>query len=284
MKYCFFPGCSYQSSAGYKESTLAVTRKLGMELKEIPDWNCCGATVYMGVDILKAAVLTGRLIALAQKEGFDEIVTGCNACYTTVAKMAGVLLDDESLLEQVNHKLSAEGLVAEGPFKIRHLLDVFVNDIPAEAWFSGAREKWQEVSVAAYYGCQLTRPKSDFDHPERPTSLDSLIENLGFHAVDHSAKTICCGASLAVPYEKECSPLISRILKGSQMKGADLITTVCPLCQFNLDGGQNHIKDVPRMPVLFFTQLAGLSLGLSPEDLGLQKLIVPIDGVLKKRL
>lgn len=254
-----------------------------MEFVEIPDWNCCGATVFFGLDVAKAAALSGRVFALAQAHGFDEIVTGCNACYATLRKASKLLDEDTDRLAAINRELSAEGLALQKSLPVRHLLQVLAHDPAPDFWASKRMVGLEAIPVAGYYGCQLTRPFGDVDDPEQPVMLERFMENLGFKPVSHGAKTLCCGASHAVPYGDECSPLIARIVSGIHRQGARAIVTICPLCQFNLDQGQKRISGLPRLPVLFFTQLAGLALGLTPEVLGLDRLLVSGRGVLKKR-
>lgn len=281
-RYAFFPGCAFHASAGYEASVAAVCPKIGVELTEIPDWNCCGATVFMGMEMEKAALLAGRSFALSNSTGSREIVTGCNACYTTLKKFQKKFEKDPALLEKVNHSLKGDGLIIKTGFRVRHLLDVFVNDIPPAVWESGRKSDMMPIRAAGYYGCQLTRPDGDLGHPEQPDILETFIARLGMTQVKHSAKTLCCGASHAVPYQKESGHLIKRIMTGISSKGADLVTVICPLCQFNLDNGQKALSSGEQLPVLFFTQLAGLALGLSPSDLGIDKLLVSAKGVLRR--
>ncbi len=277
MKYGFFPGCAYHTAAGYRQSLEAVCSRLGIELNEIPDWTCCGATVFFSIDKFKALALAGRIFALARKSGFDEIVTGCNACYTTLRKAACIFSEDKETLDSINERLARQELKADGDMKIRHFLEILVDDVPEDVWQGNAFD----MRVAAYYGCQLTRPWADLDDSERPAILERFIERIGFLPVEHSAKTLCCGASHAVPYAKACLPMISRIVNGIRDKEAEIVTTICPMCQFNLDAGMKNGKALPSIPVTFFTQLAGLSLGIDPSALGLDKLLVPFKQINK---
>mmetsp|Transcript_22084 Transcript_22084/g.10473 ORF Transcript_22084/g.10473 Transcript_22084/m.10473 type:complete len:284 (-) Transcript_22084:62-913(-) len=281
MKYGFFPGCSYGSAAGYRESVDAISRVLGIRLMEIPDWNCCGATSFFSIDEFKAIALAGRVFALSKASGFTEIVTTCNACYTTLRKAWSILARYPDQLDSINNSLIHEGLKIEGSITVRHILDVLVNDVPKEIWLHNRVYDNTDLKVAGYYGCQLTRPWGDLDHPERPDILECFIERLGFVPVDHSAKTICCGASHAVPYAKDCRSLILRILNEVRIKGAQIVTTVCPMCQFNLDAGQQTSGQSP-IPITFFTQLSGFALGLDPGALGFKKLLIPAEDVLKR--
>jgi heterodisulfide reductase subunit B len=278
VKYGFYSGCSYGSAAGYSESVDAVSRALGIELVEISDWNCCGATAFFSVNEFKALALAARNFALAQAHGLKEIVTICNACYTTFRKANQILTENPKKLSRINAVLAQEGLSVEGSIAVRHYLDVLYNDLPADVWARKRPNNLKDYTVAGYYGCQLTRPWGDIDVPEHPMILERFIERLGFNFVEHSATTLCCGAFHAVSYAKECRPLISRIIREVHLKGADMVAAVCPLCQFNLDAGQQMFGLHP-VPVPFFTQLAGIALGMKPADLGLKKLLVPLRGV-----
>ena len=258
-----------------------VNRTLGITLKEINDWNCCGATVVFSLDAFKSLVLAARILALAEKQGFDEIVTGCNACYTTLRKASVMISKDDQTLTSINAAISKESLKIEHILPVRHYLEILADPKWTDAWRQKRPGKLKDIQVAAYYGCQFSRPWADVDHPEQPLMLDNLIEDMGFSAVKHSASTLCCGASHAVPYPLDCRPLISRIVLEARTKGAQMMTTICPLCQFNLDNGQ---KDLPGegLPVPYFSQLAGIALGIRPEKLGVGKLLITIGGVLKR--
>jgi len=279
LKYAFYPGCSYNSAAGYKESVDAVNKVLGIQFEEIPDWNCCGATVYPGVNEADTLRLGARVFALANRAGYKEIVTGCNACYTTLRKVTEKLSGNKEYLKDVNIGLSDEGLEYHENSRIRHFLEVFVNDVPDDLWnekikLGNEKKKlnFSSIKVAAYYGCQLTRPWNDLEPADM---LEKLIAKAGFTLVDHSAKTMCCGASLAIPYSKESRLIIKRIINGVLDRKADLVTTLCPLCQLNLAHGQAGLDTA--VPITYFSQVAGLALGIKPEELGLDKLLIRVN-------
>ena len=277
MKYGFFPGCAYKTSAGYEASVNAVNDVLGISLTEISDWNCCGATAAFSTDEKAALTLTGRIMALAAGQGFKEIVTVCNACFATLKKAGEKFDRDPVLLQEVNQSLKTDRLNLERAVPVRHYMDVLLEDILPSAWpekrkpFCGG-----DTKIAAYYGCQLVRPHGDRSQAERPDRLERLLANLGLPMIAHSARTLCCGASHIIGYEKECLPLISRITGEVQAKGADIITTICPMCQFNLDYGQGKSKG-RKIPVTYFTQIIGLALGIDPKRLGLDKLLIPLE-------
>lgn len=276
MKICFYPGCSFATSAGYKESTEAVCRKLDIELNEIPDWNCCGATVMFGENKLRALALAARHFALVQTMGFEDLVTGCNACYATLRKAARLLTEDQDLFRKTQEILQNLGLKLDRIPKVRHLLEVLVEAMP-----DSSSDKYKTLAVGAYYGCQLTRPNQDLDKGEHPEILEHFLDRIGFSVKKHSASTQCCGASHAVIYKNECQGLSHRIIQEIGNKGAQVIATICPLCQFNLDQAQTQ-DNGPGLPVTYFTQLAGLALGLAPSELGLNKLLVSADKILTR--
>lgn len=279
--YGFFPGCAYKNAAGYKESVDAVNQVLGIKFQDINDWNCCGATASFSLNETQALGLCGRLFALARHQGLSEIVTVCNACFTTLKKAGKLLNDHPERLEETNKFLAGENLFLEKPIPVRHHLDVLVNDISSAIWEEKTKGNMDGIHAAPYYGCQYSRPWDDGVDAERPRTMALLFHKMGLTAVDHSALTLCCGASHAVPYEKDCSVLINRIINAVTKKGANLVTTICPMCQFNLDARQKGKKS-DKIPVTYFTQLIGLCLGIDPQHLGLDKLLVSADKVLVK--
>ncbi len=275
MKYGFFPGCSYKGAAGYKESTEAVSRLLGIELVEIRDWNCCGATSYWSTQSLEAYVLPARIMALAEKQGVAEIVNVCNACYFTLRKAHERLARDNDLNQKVNLALAEEGLKYTGNLNIRHFMEVIVNDLNPDDIKKHIKKDLSGLVVAPYYGCQLNRPWADIDDAHHPVLMDRLIEMVGARPLkNYSAKTECCGAAHMVAHRDLCLPLNKRIVQDAVNKGAQTICTLCPLCQFNVDASQ-HKPGLMKLPVIFFTQLIGLAFGLSEKDLKLQKLLTP---------
>ena len=275
MKTVFYPGCTLKSAAGYQESIEAVLEALEMEVPEVEDWNCCGATAYFSLDEMAALVLPARVMAIAEEMGADQVVTPCNACYATLRKARAILAEEEDLKEKVNKALGIEGKLYRGRIQVRHLLDFFMEPQVRDTWKARIQRPLKELSVAPYYGCQYTRPQTDGeDHPERPVTLDSFLEDLGARVVDFTAKTYCCGAAQMVAHEDACLPLVKRILLDARQKGAQAVVAICPLCQFNLDAPQAKLN-IGEMPVVYFTQLLGLAMGLEERNLGLKKLLVP---------
>ena len=285
--YTYFPGCS--SSAGgakaYGLSALAVAKALDVELVELEDWNCCGSTPYTSVDELASLCTSARNLALAEKRGLD-LVTPCSSCYVILSRTNSHLKEYPELRVKVDEALAAGDLEYHGTVRVRHLLDVLVNDIGLEQIASRVKRDLSGLKVAPYYGCQVVRPGPSFDHPESPQSLDRLIESLGAEATPFPLKARCCGGSLIIPEEDVALGLVNKLLDSAVGGGAECIITVCPLCQTNLDVYQGRVnkkfKTHYNIPVLFFTQLMGLAMGMGIKELGIEKCIVSAEKILAR--
>ena len=283
--YTYFPGCScsHGGAKAYDWSTQAVAKALDVGLIELDDWNCCGSTPYTSVDELASYCCSARNLALAEKRGFD-LVTPCSACYVILNRTNSALKEYPELKAKINEALAAGDLEYHGTVKVRHLLDVFANDIGYEEIASRVTRDLGGLKVAPYYGCQVVRPAPGFDHPESPQSLDRLIESLGTEATPFPLKARCCGGSLVISEEDLALGLIYKLLDSASSNGAECIVTVCPLCQTNLDVYQSRVnkkfKTNFNLPVLFFTQLMGMAFGIESEALGLEKGIVSTEKVL----
>ncbi len=270
--FYFYPGCSYETAAGYRQSVDAVCSRMDMRLQEVPDWNCCGSTACFSLQGDEGVYPPALVMARASGAGAQELVTGCNGCFNTLRKTRKLLLQDQDLHARTREKVVQEGGPDSAPhLPVRHLLQVL-----------SSREQMQKMSrnpdmsrfrVAAYYGCLFSRPWTDVDDPEHPQMLDRFIEELGFTAVDYSLKTACCGAAHALGFKQSTEALVQRIILSMQDKDAHLAVVICPLCQLNLESAQLSLG-LPRLPVLFFTQLAGLAMGIPREELGLDKLLI----------
>ena len=283
--YTYFPGCSSSEGGAkaYGWSTQAVSKVLDMELIELEDWNCCGSTPYSSVEELAAFCLSARNLALAEKRGFD-LVTPCSSCYVILNRTNSHLKEYPQLKAKVDEALAAGGLEYHGTVRVRHLLDVFVNDIGYDEINSKVKRSLDGLKVAPYYGCQMVRPRPSFDHPENPQSLDKLVASLGGEPVPFPLKSRCCGGSLIISEEALALDLIRKLLDSASTNGAECLVTPCPLCQTNLDAYQSRVnkrfKTNFDLPILFFTQLMGIAFGLSEEELGLKTCIVPTERVL----
>jgi heterodisulfide reductase subunit B2 len=291
MKYGYYPGCALERNAiSYHQSTLAVAGPLGLEFSEIDDWNCCGATEYMSLEALPAYALIGRNLALAAQQTTNgkQLVAPCSACFLNLSKTNHYMAESPELAASVNTALAAGGLhYVPQSVRIRHLLDVFVNDVGFDAIGAKVTKPLYGLRLAPYYGCLIVRPAYDtFDDPEYPTSLDHLLQVLGSEVVDFPLKAQCCGGHMTQISEPVALEMIRRLLKNAADYEADAIVTLCPMCQLNLDAYQesvnHHFKTDYHIPVLFFTQLMGLAFGLTPEELGIGKEFVDARPALAK--
>lgn len=281
QKYMMYPGCSLQRSAApYLESTIAIQGKLAMEFEEIADWNCCGATEYHSVTRLPAHALVGRNLAIAQGQanGSKTVVAPCSACYLNLAKTDNVMKTDAGFGKKVNDSLAAGGLHYDaGSLNIRHLLDVVFNDVGIDRIKELVVNPLKGLRVAAYYGCMIVRPDYDnrFGNPEYPNELEELISALGAEVIDFPLKTHCCSGHMTQISSDIAYELIRRLIDGATQYDADLMVTLCPMCQLNLDAFQpnmnSHFNTDYQMPVLYFTQLMGLAFGIDAKDLGIGK-------------
>jgi heterodisulfide reductase subunit B len=287
MRYSYFPGCSLESGGlahAYHQSLMAVTEKLGIELVEVEDWNCCGATEYISLNRLASYALITRNLAQAAKLAVDtpnggdlkQLVAPCSACYLNLNKCDHYLHDDPRLAERVNEALSAGGMSYKpGSVKVRHLLDVIVNDVGYGAVSEHVTKPLQGLRVAPYYGCLIGRPRLNgkVDDPEYPVTLDRLLTALGADVVDYPMKANCCGGHMTQISEGVAFDMIRYLIKGAADAQADLIVTACPMCQLNLDAFQGamnrHFKTDYHVPVLYYTQMMGLAFGLPAPELGI---------------
>lgn len=280
-KYLFYPGCSMQRNArSYLDSTMAIRDELGIEFQEIDDWNCCGATEYMSVARLPAYALIGRNLALAaqQANGARTVVAGCSACYLNLAKTDRYMGHDEKLKTRVNDALAAGGLHYEpGTLKLRHLLDIIYHDIGLEEVKRHVVRPLKGLRLAPYYGCMIARPDPEgrFGSPEYPEILDELLRALGAEVIDFPVKTHCCGGHMTQISAPVAYELIRRLLYAADSYKADMMVTLCPMCQLNLDAYQGDtnrfFKTKYRMPIVYFTQMIGIAFGHQPVELGLGK-------------
>ena len=276
--YIFYTGCSMESSAkAYYESVMAVCKPLGIGLKEIEDWNCCGATEYFSLDVMPAYALIARNLALAEEQanGNKTIVAACSACYLNLTKADHYMHDDKAFGRKINEALAAGDLhYTPGSLDVRHLLDVIINEIGLDKVKEKVTKPLEGLRVAPYLGCMLSRPDygkrySDTEHPDE---LDNLLIALGAEVVDFPLKTHCCGGHMTQIGPETAFEMIHQLISTADQCKADVIATVCPMCQMNLDAFQGqmngYFKTNYKMPVLFFTQLMGLAFGENPESLG----------------
>lgn len=270
MKVPYFPGCTLTNKAkGLNETAKECVRVLGLELIELENWYCCQANYSTLTDNLMNHLAPVRTLISARKEG-DKLAVLCSTCYYVLKRVSLLMEEDEEKRKTVFDFLEEE---YRGPVKIIHFLEL----IRDEAGFEKLKEKTklslENIAVAPYYGCQLLRPSKElsFDDPYAPTIFEEFLSALGCRTIDYPFKTECCGSFLATYNTDAVEDCVSRILGYAIKNGAEVMTTSCPLCNFNLDWSQKSISaknnEFKNMPVLYLTELMALSLNIkiSPE-------------------
>jgi heterodisulfide reductase subunit B2 len=279
MKIGYFPGCSLHGTAvEYQESLFEVCKKFDIELIEIKDWNCCGATAAHSLNKLLSLALATRTLALAEKQGFDEIVIPCAACFNRLATAYQELQHDKMMREKISEVIEMEFTAKSKPMNLIDFINKYINDKLA-----GLVTTPFEKIAACYYGCLLVRPKeiANCERYEDPLMMEDIMKKIGGKSIDWAFKTECCGAGLSVSKTDIVGKLSGNILEDAVSRGAEVIITACPMCQSNLDMRRKNInlflgKKVD-VPVLFITQAIGMALGIDNKKLGLHRHIVNTD-------
>ena len=269
-----YPGCSLEGTeTAYLASLTRALSALGIELPEMREWNCCGATSAHAMDHKLYLGLAMRNLALAEAQGFDEVLAPCAACYHRLASANFELTRDADLLAGVSQDTELD---YSGSVTVRNILDFLTNVTGLEQIAARVVKPLSRLKVACYYGCLNTRiPRMpSFDDMAYPMTMDRIVRGLGAETIDWSYKTECCGASLFVTAESAACRLVGRILEDAALRGADCVAVACPMCHNNLDTKQADIRlqhDIPRpLPVLFVSQLMGLAFGLEAPDLRIE--------------
>jgi heterodisulfide reductase subunit B len=269
----------------------AILEPLGVELREIDDWNCCGATEYLTLSPLRGQALISRNLALAeaQRDGTQTLVAPCSACYVNLAKTDRYFRENSEFRVRLNEVLAADGLhYTPGAVRVRHLLEVLIEDIGLDAISAAVTRPLKGLRVAPYLGCLVSRPDLDrrWAQHEQPRELDRLMTALGAEVVDFSERTSCCGGHMTQISPDVAWQLLERIVGAADRAQADLLVTVCPMCQMNVDSYQGemdrHLDRDYHVPILFFTQLIGLAFGRPPAELGIGTEVVSAKRALAK--
>jgi heterodisulfide reductase subunit B len=276
MEIGFYPGCSLKgTSSEYAQSTLAIAKAFDINLKEITDWNCCGATAAHNLNHELAIALPARVLALAEKEGMSEIVVPCAACYNRLSVTQHELNKDKGLKTRVSDILQ---MPLSGTIEIMNVMQ-FINKYIAEKIEEKVIKPFDR-QVVCYYGCLLVRPQEvlNFDRLEDPQSMDTLMTKIGATPMEWAYKTECCGAGFSVSRTDIVAKLSGKIVKDAVDRDAKAIIVACPMCQSNLDMRRPQINSYLKMktdiPVLYITQAIGLAVGIDRDELGLKKLFV----------
>ena len=270
----YYPGCAlHGSSNDYEASVRACMKKLQVELKELDDWICCGATAAHNLNKKLALALPARNLAIAERDGIGEVLAPCPMCSMELIQVRNKLRASEPLRQEMSEIVENP---VSGTTKIINLIQIFQR-IGLEKITTAVIEKLADYKPACYYGCLLTRPAQDlrFDDCEQPTSMENLLQSLGAEPVDWNYKTECCGAGLTLADDSVVIDLAGKILRNAKKHGANCMVVACPMCHVNLDMKQSAIEkklgEKIRLPVYYLSDLVGVALGLSAKELCIDK-------------
>lgn len=284
-EYMFYPGCSAErlaSASNYEVSVQAMCDVLDIQLNEIPDWNCCGASIgYAGGGELPRLALNARNLAIAEQEHPEQdIVATCAACWLGARETKDRLEEDSTLMRETNEALAEAGLKYEAKQRVRHMVEVLIEDIGYEELGSHVKKPLSGMKIAGYVGCQTNRPFGiEGESFENPKYLDKMIETVGADPVEkYDKKVQCCGGALAFSEPEKSQAMIKDIIEAAYDGGADMIVTPCPVCQLNVEVYQGQINKKYRtkfeMPVVYYSQLMGVAYGKSAKQVGLDGQVI----------
>ena len=285
-EYSFYPGCSSQkgaSSSNYLTSVQTMCEELDIQLNEIPDWNCCAASIgYAGGGELPRLALSARNIALSEEHNpGQDIVATCAACWLATRETQERLEDDANLLAEANEALAEAGLKLKNETPIKHMAEVLVETVGYEEIGSKVKKPLEGIKIAGYVGCQTNRPFGIAGESfENPMYLDKLVETLGGDSVPtYEKKVQCCGGALAFSEPEKSQEMVKGIIEAAYDHGADMIVTPCPVCQMNVEVYQDDINATYgtkfNMPVVYYSTLMAVAFGRSAKEAALDGQIIP---------
>jgi succinate dehydrogenase / fumarate reductase cytochrome b subunit len=280
VKYAYYPGCVAKSSAReLYESTAAVAEKLGIRLVELTSASCCGAGVMNDGDPFLTTVLNARTFSMAEKMDLD-ILTICSTCQGVMQQVKWQLDNNTILFAKVNKALAKINTRYGGKTKIRHLLQILIEDYGLSRLEAQVARPLRGLKVAPFYGCYLLRPREalQFEDHEKPASLEQLVTALGGEIVHYEGETKCCGFPILFVQRETAFEMSGNYLINARKKGADLMVTPCPLCHLSLDTYQmkssRRIQASVNLPVMHVSQMVGFALGVDSRRLGFSKNMV----------
>lgn len=286
MNIAYFPGCSQHGLARENDvSSRIVCRHLGINLQEIEDWNCCGATAAHSLNHLLAIALCARNLGLVEDMKLPKVTTACAGCFNRLKTASYEIKNNQIIARKVQEMIGAP---APREPEVISLLQLISEEI-GEDVSKKVVQPLKGLKLAAYYGCLLTRPQkiAGFDDPDQPDSMDRLMQSLGAETVTWGYKTECCGGGYAASQTEIIYDLGGQVLKAALDCGAQAIVVACPMCQANLDTRQEAIfksrGETRRIPIVYFTQLMGLAFGYPPAELGMKRLLISPYPLLKRK-
>jgi heterodisulfide reductase subunit B2 len=274
MDIGYYPGCAlHGSSNDYETSVRACLGALGVQLKEVDDWICCGATAAHSLNSKLAVALPARNLALAERDGLGELLAPCPMCSMELLKAKHELASQPDLRREIADIVE---LPIDGKTAVLNLIDVF-RKVGLDKVKASVKTPLTSVRAACYYGCLLTRPADvvRFDDPEQPSSMEEVLAAVGAGTVEWNYRTECCGAGMTMANEQTVLDLSHKILANAQAHGANCVVTACPMCHVNLDMKQADIERQRNvrhdMVIYYLSDLVGLAIGLEPKALGIDR-------------
>ena len=287
-KVAYYPGCALEGTGhAYNKSTKAVGKKLGLELDEVKNWNCCGAMEVKNIDPKIQTYLSSRVMSIAANEmGHDVVMAPCNGCYHNLKK-AEYDLENDAGSREVTERLSSKAghqTYEAGQIETIHALDWIKDAIGEEELAARVKNSLKGLKIANYYGCMYTRPRHIFPEKDqgegsestsKPHFMDDLLAAAGAENVDFALKTACCGGAHTLSDADTSTKLVINILQAAEEAGAEVIATECPTCHTGLEMHQIRAESnfgiKTNVKILYFTQLLGVALGLSPRKVGVNE-------------
>ncbi len=287
-KVAYYPGCALEGTGhAYNRSTKAVGKELGLELDEVKNWNCCGAMEVKNIDPKIQTYLSSRVMSIAANEmGYDAVMAPCNGCYHNLKKAEYDLEHDEKSKEVVDRLSTKAGheTYEAGQIETIHALDWIKDAIGEEGIKERVKNSLSGLKIANYYGCMYTRPRHIFPEKDqgegsesidKPHFMDDLLEAAGGENVDFPLKTACCGGAHTLSDSDTSTKLVLNILQAAEASGAEVIATECPTCHTGLEMHQiraeKELGIKTNVKILYFTQLLGMAMGISPRKVGVQE-------------
>ncbi len=286
-RVAYYPGCALEGTGhGYNRSTKAVGKKLGLELVELENWNCCGAMEVKNIDPKLQTYLSARNLSIAKDMGLETVMSPCNGCYHNLKKAEYDLAHDPASVE-VNDRLADKAghtKYQAGDVESIHALDWIKQAVGEDGLKEQVQNSLKGLKVANYYGCMYTRPRHIFPEKDKgpgtestlkPHFMDDLLAAAGAENVEYPLKTACCGGAHTLSDSDTSTKLVLNLLETAEACGADVIATECPTCHSGLEIHQARAEKVfgrkTDVKILYFTQLLGMALGLSARKVGVHE-------------
>jgi heterodisulfide reductase subunit B len=299
-KVAYYPGCALEGTGhSYNRSTKAVGKELGLELEEVKNWNCCGAMEVKNIDPKIQTYLSSRVMSIAANEmGHDTVMAPCNGCYHNLKKAEYDLENDKESVEVVNRLSTKAGheTYEAGQVETIHALDWIKDSLGEEGIRARVKNSLKDLKIANYYGCMYTRPRHIFPEKDKgegseatskPHFMDDLLAAAGARNVDFPLKTACCGGAHTLSDSDTSTKLVMNLIRAAEVSGAEVIATECPTCHSGLEMHQIRAEkkygEKSNVKIIYFTQLLGLALGLSPKQVGIHENVSDSMGFLKEK-